>query len=65
MVSMQPTLNINGRYTAKEASEALGVHRNSLRNYEKAGLIRSGIHRSNGRKFYTGREIIRFWKSTI
>lgn len=65
MVSLQPNLNEAGRYSANEASAALGIHRNSLRNYEKAGLIKSGMHRANGRKFYTGREIIRFWKSTL
>ena len=65
MVSLQPNLNEAVRYSANEASAALGIHRNSLRNYEKAGLIKSGMHRANGRKFYTGREIIRFWKSTL
>ena len=45
----------------------LGIHRNTLRRYTNIGPL--GIdckHRkSNGRKFYTGMDIIKFWRASM
>lgn len=61
----EPKVNESGRYSVKQASEALGIHRNTLRSYTEQGLIKCGFRRASYRKFYEGREIIRFWKASV
>ncbi len=50
-------------YTIAETCELLDIHRDTLRKYTFAGSIRCGFRRCNGRKFYLGSEILRFWKA--
>lgn len=61
----EPKVNEGGRYSVMQACEALGIHRNTLRNYTEQGLIKCGFRRETGRKFYAGREIIRFWRAQL
>ena len=61
----EPKVNEGGRYSVMQASKALGIHRNTLRNYTEQGLIKCGFRRETGRKFYAGREIIRFWRAQL
>lgn len=63
MISIEPNITATGRYTIGEAADALGVHRNTLRRYALAGAIKFGIRRTNNRMFFTGAEILRFWKT--
>ncbi len=63
MTALEPQVVDAGRYSANETAEALGIHRNSLKNYTEQGLIRPGVRIANGRKFYTGAEIKKFWKA--
>lgn len=65
ITSIEPNVNESGRYSVTQASQALGIHRNTLRGYTDAGLIKCGFRRESGRKFYEGREIIRFWKARL
>lgn len=53
----------DGRYTVSETCQALCICRDSLRKYTQAGLIKYGLRRETGRKFYLGSEILRFWKA--
>lgn len=62
---IEPKVNESGRYSVMQACEALGIHRNTLRNYTEQGLIKCGFRRGNGRKFYEGREIVRFWRAHL
>lgn len=63
MVNIQPDVRPAGRYTVKETSEKLGIHRNTLLNYTNTGLIRCSFGKRTMRKYYTGHEIIRFWNT--
>ena len=63
MVSIQPQVNMNGRYCVSATCKLLGIHRNTLLNYTKAGYIRCGFRANSKRKFYYGREIVRFWRA--
>lgn len=65
MVTYEPRVNLNGRYSTDEAAALLGVHRNTIIRYTKKGKLRFGIRRSTTRKYYTGAEILRFWKATL
>lgn len=61
----EPKVSEKGRYSVKQASEVLGIHRNTLRNYTEAGLIKCGFRKASYRKFYEGREILKFWKASL
>ena len=41
----------------------LGISRRTLDGHARIGKIRYGVRRSNGRRFYTGMEIVRYWRS--
>ena len=63
MTAVQPDIPDAGRYTPKETASYLGIHRNTLMSYWKTGVIKFGIRKANGRKFFTGAEIKRVWKA--
>lgn len=58
-----PNVTLNGRYSIGDIAKLLEVHRNTVRRWLDAGLMKAGIRRTNNRNFVEGREIIRFWKS--
>ncbi|MBR0493699.1 MAG: helix-turn-helix domain-containing protein [Bacteroidales bacterium] len=64
MRSSEPYVVMNSRYSIDETSRLLGIHRHTLRKYTNRGLIKCGFRRVNGRKFYLGSEILRFWRAT-
>jgi len=55
MIEISPSKN----YTTKEVAEILGKSRQTINNYCKSHLLRFGISRANGRKFFKGSDIIR------
>ena len=65
MVKSEPEVKPTDRYSTKETCEILGIHRNTLIRYTASGAIRCGIRRATCRKFYTGSEILRFWKASL
>lgn len=65
ITAIEPNVSATGRYSVNEASEALGIHRNSLRRYTEQGLIKCGFRRATTKKFYLGSEIIKFWKAQL
>lgn len=65
MIATEPRVAETGRYSQEETSKLLGVHRSTVIRWAKEGKIKYGIRRSNSRKFYLGREIVRCWKAQI
>ena len=65
MVTIEPKINMAGRYTIEETCKLLGIHRHTLRRYTVKGKIHCGVRRSTMRKFYLGSEILRFWKAQL
>lgn len=65
MVSLEPKVALNGRYTIQQTCKLLGIHHNTLARYVKRGRISYGVRESTGRKFYLGSEILRFWKKEM
>lgn len=63
--SIEPNVNVAGRYSVTETSAVLGIHRNSLRKYTEQGLIKCGFRRQTARKFYLGSEILKFWRAQL
>lgn len=64
MINDMPNINSSSRYSTTETANILGIHRTSLWRATKDGLILCNVHKS-GRRFYYGREIIRFWKENF
>lgn len=64
MTSVCPNVHPDGRYPVGETCKLLTISRVTLAAYTKAGKIKCGYRRTNGRKFYLGQSIINLWKST-
>lgn len=64
MVTEEPKISDAGRFSATETARLLGIHRDTLRKHTESRLIKFGIRRTNGRKFYLGAEIKRYWRSS-
>lgn len=60
-----PKVNANGRYTVMQTANALGIDRKTLLKYTNSLAIRCAIRKATGRKFYYGKEIIRFWTQSF
>lgn len=65
ITSIEPNVSDSGRYSVMETCAVLGIHRNSLRKYTEMGLIKCGFRKLKARKFYTGREILKFWRAQL
>lgn len=63
MITTTPNINPAARLELREAAAALEVDKSSIQRWTSIGRLRCGIKKSNGRKFWTGAELIRFWKS--
>lgn len=65
IISTEPNVQLTGRYNVMETCKILCIHRNTLHKYTEQGLIRCGFRRANSRKFFTGAEILCFWRATL
>ena len=63
MTSTEPQIALTGRYTTRETARIFGVSARTLQRWATDGKIRFGVRRANNRRFYTGAEIMRCWKS--
>lgn len=62
----RPTVLETGRYSIKQTHTELGIDRNTLYKYTHVTCEITCSYRIVGgrkRKFYSGREILRFWDS--
>lgn len=65
MVTEEPKIISNAHYGLVEAAKHLGVHPTTLVRWTKSGLVRAERNAINGRRFWTGKELARIWKSVI
>ena len=67
MVNEQPNISPTARYGIGEAAKILGIDRKTLRRHTNTGTtgIECRYRKCNGRKVYTGQEIIRFWRALM
>lgn len=65
MVNIEPQVSPQGRYGLTEAAKALGINPSTLQRYTERGLIKCSIRKSNGRRFWTGAELIRLWRACM
>lgn len=62
MTSERPDVTKDGRYSLKDTAELLSISTMTIRRHTKAGLLECGRWPHNGRVFYTGKEILRYWR---
>lgn len=65
MVSEEPKVSDEGRYTTKEACALMGICPNTLRKWAKMGIVRKYRRKVSNKPFYKGRELKRVWMQTI
>lgn len=63
ITSEEPKVNPTARYTIGETCVILGIHRNTLRSYVRAGYIKN-VQKLHGQRF-KGSEISRFWHAFV
>ena len=65
ITAIEPNVPDTGRYCVNEAAEILGIHPNTVLRMAKLGYLKFGIRKSNGRKFFTGSDIKKYWKAQL
>lgn len=55
-------VNDTDQFTITQAAKILDIHRNTLCRHTDEGMIKCGYRKHSGRKFYTGKEIKRYWR---
>lgn len=65
MISTPPQVAKTGTYSIGQTCEILDIHRQTLKRYTEAGYINARHRRVGSRIFYTGMEILRFWRVEI
>lgn len=60
----EPNVRSNSRYSINETCALLGITRKTLAKYTRDGLIQCGF-KPDLRKFYTGVEILKFWRAAM
>lgn len=65
MTTTEPLVSPTGRYCTKDTCALLGIGREMLRRYVKAGKISRKYFKANGRPYYTGASILTFWRQSI
>ena len=63
MTNKKPEVEYNSRYSPKEAAFMLGISISTLYKHTKLGNILCGFYKHNGRRFYRGSDIVKFWGS--
>ena len=62
MTAECPEINPMAQYSASDAIRLLGVSRGKFYAAVRSGLITGRVRRDNGRKQFSGKELLRYWK---
>lgn len=65
MTMDEPIVNKTTRYSVTDTSRILGIDRKTLAKYTAEGYIKAGYWKRTLRKFYSGAEITRFWRTSL
>ena len=65
MIKSEPQVNLSGKYELREAAKVLEISPSCLAKWTAQGKIKAGVKKVNGRKFWSGAELLRVWKATI
>lgn len=59
----RPNVEPNALYNQRQAAEALGVERHTVRRYEDEGCIKFRMRKAGRQRVTTGAQIIKCWES--
>ena len=65
MCNEEPRVSDTGRYNTTETCKVLGIHRNTLNRWRKAGYINATYRRVDLKRFYTGKDIKKCWRAVL
>ena len=65
MVNIEPQISDSARYTVTEVAALLQLHRNTIRDLAESRMLKYKLSPRNGRKYFLGREIKRFWRTQV
>lgn len=65
MIQDEPKVADTSRYSITEVANILQMDVSTIRRLTHSGHIKCGYWRHNGRKFYTGRDIKRFFNAKL
>lgn len=63
MTTTKPIIDPSARLELRDAAAALGVTKSTILRWSAEGRLACGVKKCNGRRFWTGSELIKFWKS--
>lgn len=65
MTTTEPKVNTADKYELKETAEAMDVSKATILRWTRNGALQlGGVKKTNNRKFWYGRDIIRAWRAT-
>lgn len=65
MIKSQPEVEMTAKYELKDAALALEISPSCLIKWTAKGYLKCGHKKVNGRRFWTGAELLRAWKAQI
>ena len=65
MKKAKPQVDLLGKYELREAAESLDVHKSTIDRWTRLGIMACTIRKSNGRRVWTGAEILRMWNEVM
>ncbi len=65
MTKSQPNVSPTYKYELREAAKALDVSTSTIVKWTNKGILRASTRRANGRRVWSGEELIRAWKATM
>ena len=63
MIATEPHVSLTAKYELREAAKILQVSTSTITKWTARGKLRAGVKRVNGRRFWTGYELLRAWRS--
>ena len=63
MTTSQPNVRPNDRLELRDAAKALKVNRSTIIRWTASGKLHCGKRKGNGRNFWSGAEILKFWQA--
>jgi len=65
MIKTVPKVVESAQYELRDTAEVLGVSISTITKWTAKGLLRASRKRLNGRRFWTGSEILRAWRAKM
>jgi DNA-binding transcriptional MerR regulator len=65
MIKTEPKVEPTAKYQLKDAALAMEISPSCLSKWTEKGIIKCGRRKLNGRRFWTGAELLRAWKAQM